>query len=44
MVRNLAALSFDKGGNFAFGMTCKKIKMYPNYLKKQKQLLCGSTS
>lgn len=44
MVRNLAALSFEKGGSFAFRMTCKKVKMYPNYLKKQKQLLCESTS
>lgn len=44
VVRNLAALSLEKRGNFAFRIMCRKIKMYPNCLKKQKQLLCGSTS
>lgn len=36
VVRNLAALSLEKGGNFAFRITCK-IKMCPNCLKKQTQ-------
>lgn len=44
MVRNPAVFSLEKGGNYAFVIMCKKHKMYPNYIKKQNQLLCGSTS
>lgn len=43
-MRNWAVLLLEKGRIHAFIIVCKKHKVYPNYIKKQNQLLCGSTS